>query len=78
LLLESKEKDLNTKWRIGFVLNTSRRLEGVMKRGTESREMEERDHFKFSHALFLNMVAIKDGFDTERNERIYSSEFKLQ
>ena len=49
-----------------------------MKRGTESREMEERDHFKFSHALFLNKVAIKDGFDTERNERIYSSEFKLQ
>ena len=77
MLLESKEKDLNTKWGIGFVLNTSRRL-GVVKRGIQSREMEERDHFKFSHALFLNKVAIKDGFDTERNERIYSSEFKLQ
>lgn len=28
------------------------------EKGTESREMEERDHFKFTPALFLNMCAI--------------------
>jgi hypothetical protein len=41
-------------WLCSKYIKETRRLE----KGVQSREVEERDHFKFTPALFLNMVAI--------------------